>query len=148
MRSRIWRCFAPLFWNRPVYFRVRVETALTTARLRVRTELSREQNIVTQRGASKAEWGTPRCLTVNEAFCLKRSKKKRSEFGWWMDIIHYVSIRLWVNSKDAGLLLAQRLDGRQTYDYRRIKISFGADYGCCFVELGETRWIWVGMKGV
>ena len=33
----------------------------------------------------------------------------------------------------------QRLDGRQTYDYRRIKISFGADYGCCFVELGETR---------
>lgn len=42
-------------------------------------------------------------------------------------------------SKDAALLLVQRLDGRQTYDYRRIKISFGADYGCCFVELGETR---------
>ncbi|XP_029706151.1 exosome complex component RRP45 isoform X1 [Takifugu rubripes] len=33
----------------------------------------------------------------------------------------------------------KRLDGRQTYDYRRIKVSFGADYGCCFVELGETR---------
>lgn len=36
-------------------------------------------------------------------------------------------------------LLVQRLDGRQTYDYRRIKVSFGADYGCCFVELGDTR---------
>lgn len=36
-------------------------------------------------------------------------------------------------------LSLQRLDGRQTYDYRRIKVSFGADYGCCFVELGETR---------
>lgn len=36
-------------------------------------------------------------------------------------------------------LFVQRLDGRQTYDYRRIKVSFGADYGCCFVELGETR---------
>uniref|UniRef100_H3CG73 Exosome complex component RRP45 n=1 Tax=Tetraodon nigroviridis TaxID=99883 RepID=H3CG73_TETNG len=33
----------------------------------------------------------------------------------------------------------KRLDGRQTYDYRRIRVSFGADYGCCFVELGETR---------
>lgn len=36
-------------------------------------------------------------------------------------------------------LFVQRLDGRQTYDYRRIKVSFGAEYGCCFVELGETR---------
>lgn len=33
----------------------------------------------------------------------------------------------------------QRLDGRQTYDYRNIKISFGTDYGCCIVELGKTR---------
>ncbi|XP_047434595.1 exosome complex component RRP45 [Mugil cephalus] len=33
----------------------------------------------------------------------------------------------------------KRLDGRQTYDYRRIKISFGTDYGCCFVDLGKTR---------
>ncbi|OWK07093.1 EXOSC9, partial [Cervus elaphus hippelaphus] len=32
----------------------------------------------------------------------------------------------------------QRLDGRQTYDYRNIKISFGTDYGCCIVELGKT----------
>ncbi|KAF4018150.1 hypothetical protein G4228_009486 [Cervus hanglu yarkandensis] len=31
------------------------------------------------------------------------------------------------------------LDGRQTYDYRNIKISFGTDYGCCIVELGKTR---------
>ncbi|KAM9857499.1 exosome complex component RRP45 isoform 2-T2 [Aulostomus maculatus] len=33
----------------------------------------------------------------------------------------------------------KRLDGRQTYDYRRIKITFGTDYGCCFVDLGKTR---------
>ncbi|XP_024424797.1 exosome complex component RRP45 isoform X2 [Desmodus rotundus] len=33
----------------------------------------------------------------------------------------------------------KRLDGRQTYDYRSIKISFGTDYGCCVVELGKTR---------
>ncbi|KAJ0041756.1 hypothetical protein NL108_007351, partial [Boleophthalmus pectinirostris] len=32
-----------------------------------------------------------------------------------------------------------RLDGRQTYDYRNIKITFGTDYGCCFVDLGKTR---------
>ncbi|EHB13021.1 Exosome complex exonuclease RRP45 [Heterocephalus glaber] len=33
----------------------------------------------------------------------------------------------------------KQLDGRQTYDYRNIKISFGTDYGCCIVELGKTR---------
>ncbi|KAK2908726.1 hypothetical protein Q8A67_004563 [Cirrhinus molitorella] len=33
----------------------------------------------------------------------------------------------------------KRLDGRETYDYRNIKISFGTDYGCCIVELGKTR---------
>uniref|UniRef100_A0A2K6KNA9 Exosome complex component RRP45 n=2 Tax=Rhinopithecus TaxID=542827 RepID=A0A2K6KNA9_RHIBE len=33
----------------------------------------------------------------------------------------------------------KRLDGRQTYDYRNIRISFGTDYGCCMVELGKTR---------
>ncbi|KFP08106.1 Exosome complex component RRP45, partial [Calypte anna] len=33
----------------------------------------------------------------------------------------------------------QRLDGRQCYDYRNVRISFGADYGCCIVELGKTR---------
>lgn len=38
------------------------------------------------------------------------------------------------------LFFLQRLDGRQTYDYRKIKISFGTDYGCCFVDLGQTRW--------
>ncbi|EAX05249.1 exosome component 9, isoform CRA_c [Homo sapiens] len=36
-------------------------------------------------------------------------------------------------------LCLQRLDGRQTYDYRNIRISFGTDYGCCIVELGKTR---------
>ncbi|XP_048189399.1 exosome complex component RRP45 isoform X1 [Perognathus longimembris pacificus] len=33
----------------------------------------------------------------------------------------------------------KRLDGRHTYDYRRLRISFGADFGCCVVELGKTR---------
>ncbi|XP_068177319.1 exosome complex component RRP45 [Antennarius striatus] len=33
----------------------------------------------------------------------------------------------------------KRLDGRQTYDYRRMKITFGSDYGCCFVDLGKTK---------
>lgn len=33
----------------------------------------------------------------------------------------------------------KRLDGRQTYDYRSIKITFGSDYGCCFVDLGKTK---------
>uniref|UniRef100_A0A8B9JBD0 Exosome complex component RRP45 n=1 Tax=Astyanax mexicanus TaxID=7994 RepID=A0A8B9JBD0_ASTMX len=32
-----------------------------------------------------------------------------------------------------------RLDGRQTYDYRNIRITFGTDYGCCTVSLGKTR---------
>ncbi|XP_027758591.1 exosome complex component RRP45 isoform X1 [Empidonax traillii] len=33
----------------------------------------------------------------------------------------------------------KRLDGRQCYDYRNIRVSFGADRGCCIVELGRTR---------
>ncbi|NWW87805.1 EXOS9 protein, partial [Rhynochetos jubatus] len=33
----------------------------------------------------------------------------------------------------------KRLDGRQCYDYRNVRISFGVDYGCCVVELGKTR---------
>ncbi|KAI1887296.1 hypothetical protein AGOR_G00188830 [Albula goreensis] len=33
----------------------------------------------------------------------------------------------------------KRLEGRQTYDYRNIKITFGTDYGCCIVDLGKTR---------
>ncbi|XP_068606617.1 exosome complex component RRP45 [Brachionichthys hirsutus] len=33
----------------------------------------------------------------------------------------------------------KRLDGRQPYDYRRMKITFGSDYGCCFVDLGKTK---------
>ncbi|KAJ7326998.1 hypothetical protein JRQ81_016757 [Phrynocephalus forsythii] len=33
----------------------------------------------------------------------------------------------------------KRLDGRQCYDYRNLRISFGTDYGCCIVELGKTR---------
>ncbi|KAF4071558.1 hypothetical protein AMELA_G00274720 [Ameiurus melas] len=33
----------------------------------------------------------------------------------------------------------KRLDGRQTYDYRNLKITFGTDFGCCTVCLGKTR---------
>ncbi|NXT26263.1 EXOS9 protein, partial [Syrrhaptes paradoxus] len=33
----------------------------------------------------------------------------------------------------------KRLDGRQCYDYRNVRVSFGPDYGCCVVELGKTR---------
>ncbi|XP_028658010.1 exosome complex component RRP45 isoform X1 [Erpetoichthys calabaricus] len=33
----------------------------------------------------------------------------------------------------------KRVDGRQTFDYRNIKITFGTDYGCCIVELGKTK---------
>uniref|UniRef100_A0A8C4N6R4 Exosome complex component RRP45 n=1 Tax=Eptatretus burgeri TaxID=7764 RepID=A0A8C4N6R4_EPTBU len=33
----------------------------------------------------------------------------------------------------------KRLDGRQTYDYRKVRIAFGTEYGCCVVELGKTR---------
>ncbi|XP_073459546.1 exosome complex component RRP45 [Aquarana catesbeiana] len=47
------------------------------------------------------------------------------------------------NCERAFLLQAiserKRLDGRQTYDYRNIKITFGTEYGCCIVELGKTR---------
>lgn len=47
------------------------------------------------------------------------------------------------NCEKAFLLRAitdkKRIDGRQTYDYRNIKISFGTEYGCCIVELGKTR---------
>ncbi|KAM8939494.1 exosome complex component RRP45 [Pelodytes ibericus] len=47
------------------------------------------------------------------------------------------------NCERAFLLQAitekKRLDGRQTYDYRNIKITFGTDYGSCIVELGKTR---------
>ncbi|XP_013408376.1 exosome complex component RRP45 [Lingula anatina] len=33
----------------------------------------------------------------------------------------------------------RRLDGREAYDYRKLKITFGIDRGCCSVELGLTR---------
>ena len=35
--------------------------------------------------------------------------------------------------------LLQRIDGRECYDYRQLKITFGIDRGCCHVELGKTR---------
>ncbi|XP_070554267.1 exosome complex component RRP45-like isoform X2 [Ptychodera flava] len=34
---------------------------------------------------------------------------------------------------------SKRLDGRQAYDFRHIKVSFGKDRGCCEVQLGDTR---------
>ncbi|KAJ8028494.1 Exosome complex component RRP45 [Holothuria leucospilota] len=33
----------------------------------------------------------------------------------------------------------KRLDGRDTYDYRKIRITFGTEKGCCEVQLGNTR---------
>ncbi|XP_072040118.1 exosome complex component RRP45-like isoform X2 [Amphiura filiformis] len=39
----------------------------------------------------------------------------------------------------AAIEKGKRLDGRQTYDYRNIKITFGAERGCCEVQLGQTR---------
>ncbi|XP_052793293.1 exosome complex component RRP45-like isoform X2 [Mya arenaria] len=33
----------------------------------------------------------------------------------------------------------RRIDGRQAYDYRHMKISFGIERGCCQVEIGDTR---------
>ncbi|XP_033742513.1 exosome complex component RRP45-like [Pecten maximus] len=33
----------------------------------------------------------------------------------------------------------KRIDGRQPFDYRRIRIKFGTDRGSCYVELGQTR---------
>ncbi|GFR65177.1 exosome complex component RRP45-like [Elysia marginata] len=33
----------------------------------------------------------------------------------------------------------RRLDGRNAYDYRDLRIAFGVSLGCCHVELGKTR---------
>ncbi|CAG5123584.1 unnamed protein product, partial [Candidula unifasciata] len=33
----------------------------------------------------------------------------------------------------------KRLDGRQAYDYRDVRIAFGVSLGCCHVEIGTTR---------
>ncbi|KAK3737012.1 hypothetical protein QZH41_018395 [Actinostola sp. cb2023] len=33
----------------------------------------------------------------------------------------------------------KRLDGRETYDYRNIRVSFGVERGHCEVQLGKTR---------
>ena len=55
---------------------------------------------------------------------------------WWM---LYFDLFMVDHSISVCFLCLQRLDGRQTYDYRKIKITFGTDYGCCFVDLGKTR---------
>jgi len=34
---------------------------------------------------------------------------------------------------------SRRLDGRKSYDYRDIRISFGVSLGCCHVEIGKTK---------
>lgn len=39
----------------------------------------------------------------------------------------------------AAIEKGKRLDGRQTYDYRNIKITFGVSRGSCEVQLGQTR---------
>jgi len=37
----------------------------------------------------------------------------------------------------------KRLDGRQAYDVRRMNIQFGVDSGCCVVDLGNTKVIFI-----
>ena len=32
-----------------------------------------------------------------------------------------------------------RLDGREANTHRDIRVSFGEDHGCCFVNIGETK---------
>ncbi|XP_022099628.1 exosome complex component RRP45-like [Acanthaster planci] len=39
----------------------------------------------------------------------------------------------------AAIKSGKRIDGRETYDYRNIKITFGTERGCCEVQLGQTR---------
>lgn len=40
----------------------------------------------------------------------------------------------------AYLCQFQRIDGRQAYDYRHLKIGFGLERGCCHVDIGDTRY--------
>ncbi|XP_064637673.1 exosome complex component RRP45-like isoform X2 [Lineus longissimus] len=40
---------------------------------------------------------------------------------------------------EEGQLKPKRLDGRQAFDYRTTKVSFGVERGCCQVQLGKTR---------
>ncbi|KAA8594470.1 hypothetical protein FQN60_011605 [Etheostoma spectabile] len=35
--------------------------------------------------------------------------------------------------------LLKAIEEKKTYDYRKMKITFGTDFGCCFVDLGKTR---------
>lgn len=70
-----------------MYFRVRVETAVTGARLCARAEFSREQNIINQRGG---EWNKMRDTPLSNCernFLLKAIEEKKvsldlvGEFG-------------------------------------------------------------------
>lgn len=38
-------------------------------------------------------------------------------------------------------LVFQRLDGRDTYDYRKVRITYDTERGCCEVQVGETRFV-------
>ncbi|XP_027059880.1 exosome complex component RRP45-like [Pocillopora damicornis] len=38
-----------------------------------------------------------------------------------------------------GIKSRKRIDGREAYDYRKLRILFGVDRGHCEVQLGETR---------
>lgn len=39
----------------------------------------------------------------------------------------------------AALKDGARIDGRKFYDFRTLRLSFGADYGAVEVQLGNTR---------
>ncbi|XP_060083983.1 exosome complex component RRP45-like [Ylistrum balloti] len=38
-----------------------------------------------------------------------------------------------------AVIQKKRIDGRQPFDYRKIRIKFGTERGSCYVELGQTR---------
>lgn len=39
----------------------------------------------------------------------------------------------------SAIASGERLDGRDCYDYRKIRITYGTERGCCEVQVGDTR---------
>lgn len=63
-----------------------------------------------------------------------KSRKVRERFNFFIERVIFLKAFYGVS------LWKQRLDGRETYDYRKLRISFGVDQGHCEVQLGRTRW--------
>ncbi|PIK38244.1 hypothetical protein BSL78_24921 [Apostichopus japonicus] len=53
-----------------------------------------------------------------------------------MKVIVSAAEKQFINSAIAS---GKRLDGRDTYDYRKVRITYGTERGCCEVQVGETR---------